>query len=72
MIDTGEDDLEELMDEKAEKCVHQKFKEKNQWKNTLKTCGLTSVQLCRLILHFPFTIFEYFKIRFDRGIISLS
>ena len=73
MIDTGEDDSEGLLEERTENCVSQKFETENQMKKILKGSGLTLVQLYHQVMQFPFSIFEYLKIRFDESnIISLS
>ena len=72
LIDTGEEDWEEKQDEKSESFVHQKWEKDNQWMKVLRNSGLSLVHLCRIFLHFPFSIYEYFKLRFDSNIISLS
>ena len=72
LIDTGEEDCEEKQDEKSESFVHQKWEKDNQLMNVLRNTGLSLVHLCRIFLHFPFSIYEYFKLRFDSNIISLS
>ena len=72
LIDTGDDDFEELLLEKSENVVNQKLENENQYRKIFKNFGLMLVQLCRQILHIPITIFEYFKMRFDRSFISLS
>ena len=72
LIDTGEEDTDGLLDEKTANCVNQKFEKENQLRKILKSSGLTLVEFCHQVLQLPFSIFEYFKIRFDRGVISLS
>ena len=72
LIDTGDEECEEKQDEKSESFVHQKWERDNQWMNVLRNTGLSLVHLCRIFLHFPFSIYEYFKLRFDSNIISLS
>ena len=72
LIDTGEEDWEEKPDEKSESFVHQKWEKDNQWMNLLRNSGLSLGHFCRTFLHFPFSIYEYFKLRFDSNIISLS
>ena len=72
LIDTGEEDWEEKQDEKSESFVHQKWEKDNHWMSVLRNSGLSLLHICRIFLHFPFSIYEYFKLRFDSNIISLS
>ena len=72
LIDTGEEDGEEKLDEKSESFVHQKWEKDHQWMNVLRSSGFSLVHICRIFMHFPFSIYEYFKLRFDSNIISLS
>ena len=72
MIDTAEEDCEEKQDEKSESFVHQKWEKDHHWMNVLKSSGSSLVHIGRIFMHFPFSIYEYFKLRFDSNIISLS
>ena len=72
LIDTGEEDWGEKQDEISQSFVHQKLEKDNQWMNVMRSSGLSIVHLCRIFLHFPFSIYEYLKLRFDSNIISLS